>query len=38
VPPLDEALAQPLRDDALLRTVREIGLLTAMPAKQGGRA
>ena len=33
---LDEALARPLREDALLRTVREIGLITA--GETGGRA
>jgi hypothetical protein len=35
---LDEALARPLRDDALLRTVREIGLVTAAAREAGGRA
>jgi len=35
---LDEALARPLRDDALLRTVREIGLITATTRESGGRA
>jgi hypothetical protein len=35
---LDEALARPLRDDALLRTVREIGLVTAAARETGGRA
>ena len=35
---LDEALSRPLRDDALLRTVREIGLVTATAGETGGRA
>jgi len=35
---LDEALARPLRDDALLRTVREIGLVIANHGKTGGTA
>ena len=35
---LDEALARPLRDDALLRTVREIGLVIGTPGKTGGTA
>ena len=35
---LDEALARPLREDALLRTVREIGLVTANARETGGRA
>jgi len=35
---LDEALAGPLRDDALLRTVREIGLVTHAEGKTGGTA
>jgi len=35
---LDEALARPLRDDALLRTVREIGLVIANQGKTGGTA
>jgi len=35
---LDEALSRPLRDDALLRTVREIGLVTATGRETGGRA
>ena len=35
---LDEALARPLRDDALLRTVRDIGLVTATAGDTGGRA
>jgi hypothetical protein len=35
---LDEALARPLRDDALLRTVREIGVVTAAARETGGRA
>ena len=35
---LDEALARPLPDDALLRTVREIGLVTAAARETGGRA
>ena len=33
---LDEALARPLRDDALLRTVREIGVVTGTGRKTGG--
>jgi hypothetical protein len=33
---LDEALARPLRDDALLRTVREVGLLIGTEGKTGG--
>jgi hypothetical protein len=35
---VDEALARPLREDALLRTVREIGLVTANARETGGRA
>jgi len=35
---LNEALSRPLRDDALLRTVREIGLVTATAGETGGRA
>jgi hypothetical protein len=35
---LDEALARPLRDEALLRTVREIGLVTGTEGKTGGIA
>jgi hypothetical protein len=35
---LDEALARPLRDDALLRTVREIGLVIGTEGKTGGTA
>jgi hypothetical protein len=35
---LDEALARPLRDDALLRTVREIGLVIGTERKAGGTA
>jgi hypothetical protein len=35
---LDEALARPLRDDALLRTVREIGLVIGAEGKTGGTA
>jgi hypothetical protein len=35
---LDEALARPLRDEALLRTVREIGRLTATDRETGGTA
>ena len=35
---LDEALARPLRDDALLRTVREIGLVIGTERKTGGTA
>jgi hypothetical protein len=35
---LDEALARPLRDDALLRTVREIGLVIGSQGKTGGTA
>jgi hypothetical protein len=35
---LDEALARPLRDDALLRTVREIGLVTHTDRRTGGTA
>ena len=35
---LDEALARPLRDDALLRTVREIGLVIGTQGKTGGTA
>jgi len=35
---LDEALARPLRDDALLRTVREIGRLVAAGRETGGTA
>ena len=35
---LDEALSRPLRDDALLRTVREISLVTATGRETGGRA
>jgi hypothetical protein len=33
---LDDALARPLRDDALLRTVREIGRLTGADRATGG--
>ena len=35
---VDEALALPLRDDALLRTVREIGAVSATASETGGRA
>ena len=35
---LDEALARPLRDDALLRTVREVGLVIGTEGKTGGTA
>ena len=35
---LDEALARPLRDDALLRTVREIGQVIGTESKTGGTA
>ncbi len=35
---LDEALARPLRDDALLRTVREINLVIGTQRKTGGTA
>ena len=35
---LDDALSRPLREDALLRTVREIGLVTATAPESGGRA
>src|SRR6266550_276137 len=35
---LDDALSRPLREDALLRTVREIGLVTASAPESGGRA
>ncbi len=35
---LDDALARPLRDDALLRTVREIGLVIGIDQKTGGTA
>jgi uncharacterized protein DUF4350 len=35
---LDEALARPLRDDALLRTVREVGLVIGTGGKTGGTA
>ena len=35
---LDEALARPLRDDALLRTVREVGLVIGTERKTGGTA
>ena len=35
---LDEALARPLRDDALLRTVRDVGLVIAADGKRGGTA
>ncbi len=35
---LDEALARPLRDDALLRTVREIGRVIGTESKTGGTA
>ena len=35
---LDDALARPLRDDALLRTVREIGLVIGTDQKTGGTA
>ncbi|MEK6224986.1 MAG: DUF4350 domain-containing protein [Chloroflexota bacterium] len=35
---LDEALARPLRDDALLRTVHEIGLVIGTGGKTGGTA
>ncbi len=35
---LDEALARPLRDDALLRTVREVGLVIGTEPKTGGTA
>ena len=35
---LDEALARPLRDEALLRTVREIGLVIGTQGKTGGTA
>jgi hypothetical protein len=33
---IDEALARPLRDDALLRTVREIGRISGMDRERGG--
>ena len=35
---LDEALSRPLRDDALLRTVREVGLVIGTERKTGGTA
>jgi uncharacterized protein DUF4350 len=35
---LDEALTRPLRDDALLRTVREVGLVIGTGGKTGGTA
>jgi len=35
---LDEALAHPLREDALLRTVREVGLVIGTEHKAGGTA
>jgi len=35
---VDEALARPLRDDALLRSVREVGLVIGTEAKTGGTA
>ena len=35
---LDEALARPLRDDALLRTVREVGQVIGTERKTGGTA
>jgi hypothetical protein len=35
---IDDALARPLRDDALLRTVREIGRLTSRERETGGTA
>ena len=35
---LDEALTRPLRDDALLRTVREMGLVIGTERKRGGTA
>jgi hypothetical protein len=35
---IDEALARPLRDDALLRTVREIGVVIGTARKTGGTA
>ncbi|HEY8824812.1 MAG TPA: DUF4350 domain-containing protein [Candidatus Limnocylindria bacterium] len=35
---LDAALARPLRDDALLRTVREVGLVIGTEGKTGGTA
>jgi hypothetical protein len=35
---LDEALARPLRDDALLRTVREVGHVIGTHGKTGGTA
>jgi uncharacterized protein DUF4350 len=35
---LDEALARPLRDDALLRTVREVDLMVGNKSESGGTA
>lgn len=35
---LDEALARPLRDDALLRTVREVDLVIGTKGERGGTA
>jgi uncharacterized protein DUF4350 len=35
---LDDALARPLRDEALLRTVREVGLVIGTEPKTGGTA
>src|SRR5207247_1617046 len=35
---IDEALARPLRDEALLRTVREVGVVIGAQGKTGGTA